>query len=283
MAKKKRRNKGSGSSKGRSAHSEAKPPEAKARADAGADARADSGANAHPETKADAKAPDGALKEWAKSLLVAAVLFLVIRTFILQTFVITSGSMENALLVGDFLIANRAAVGVRIPGTQIKIPGYSSVRRGDVLVFDPPHEPDLKLVKRLIGLPGDTVSMKDAVLTINGQVQNEPYVKHVDPAGDRPDDAWMAWQAQHLIDGVSKSTYRPTRDNWGPLVIPEDRYFMLGDNRDTSLDSRYWGLLEGWRLEGRASVIYFSYNKGSFRPFPWLREVRLGRVFSRIR
>ncbi len=230
----------------------------------------------------DAKAGDSAAKEWTKSLLVAVVLFVVIRTFVLQTFVITSGSMEGALLVGDFLIANRAAVGVRIPWTQARIPGYSTVRRGDVLVFDPPHEPDLKLVKRLIAVAGDTVAMKDGALTINGRLQNEPYVQHVDPGGDDP-HPWMAWQAEHLVDSVAKVTYRPTRDNWGPLVIPEDRYFMLGDNRDTSLDSRYWGLLEGWRLEGRASLIYFSYNKGSFRPFPWLREVRFGRVFSRIR
>jgi len=233
------------------------------------------------------------LVEWTKSLLVAAVLFVVIRTFILQTFVITSGSMEGALLVGDFLIANRAAVGVRLPGRicppiipvpcrGARVPGYSSVRRGDILVFDPPHEPDLKLVKRLIGLPGDTVSMKDGVLTLNGQVQSEPYVKHQNPRGDDPDPR-MTWQAEHLVDGIPIETYRPTRDNWGPLAIPEDRYFMLGDNRDTSLDSRYWGLLEGWRLEGRASFIYFSYNKDSFRPFPWLREIRFGRVFSRIR
>ncbi len=318
MAKKKRRHsrKGRGT-KGRGARSERTPAEpqatdaaeptadpaatsdtevgvdTKATADskAGVSAKAKSESRKEPDskkrpgskTKSDSQAPEEGLKEWAKSLVVAGVLFVVIRTFIMQTFVITSGSMEDALLVGDFLIANRAAVGVRLPGTQIRIPGYSSVRRGDVLVFDPPHEPDLKLVKRLIGLPGDTVSMKDGVLTLNGQVQDEPYVKHVDPAGDRPDDSWMSWQAEHLVDGVLRSTYRPTRDNWGPLVIPEDRYFMLGDNRDTSLDSRYWGLLEGWRLEGRASVIYFSYNKGSFRPFPWLREVRLGRVFSRIR
>ena len=230
----------------------------------------------------DAKGTDSAAKEWTKSLLVAVVLFVVIRTFVLQTFVITSGSMEGALLVGDFLIANRAAVGVRIPWTQARIPGYSSVRRGDVLVFDPPHEPDMKLVKRLIAVAGDTVAMKDGALSINGQLQDEPYVKHMDPGGDDP-HPWMAWQAEHLVDSVAKATYRPTRDNWGPLVIPEDRYFMLGDNRDTSLDSRYWGLLEGWRLEGRASLIYFSYNKGSFRPFPWLREIRFGRVFSRIR
>ncbi len=238
-------------------------------------------APAGEKSQDDAKAPEGRVKEWAKSFLVAAVLFVVIHTFLLQAFVITSGSMEGALLVGDYLIANRAAVGVRIPGTQLRIPGYSSVRRGDILVFDPPHEPDLKLVKRLIGVGGDTVSMKDGVLTLNGQPQQEPYVKHESSAGDSPDSR-MVWQTEHLVDGIASETYRPTRDNWGPLVIPEDRYFMLGDNRDTSLDSRYWGLLERWRLEGRASFIYFSYNKGSFRPFPWLREIRLGRVFSRI-
>jgi signal peptidase I len=278
MAKKNRRSKGGEKEKGSGAVVEAKPTDVKAKADA--KARAEIRARAHARAQTDQ--PDGTVGEWVKSLLVAGVLFLVIRTFILQTFVITSGSMENALLVGDFLIANRAAVGVRIPGTQLRIPGYSAVRRGDVLVFDPPHEPDLKLVKRLIGMPGDTVSMKDAVLTLNGQIQDEPYIKHVDPAGDDP-HAWMSWQADNLVNSVSKATYRPTRDNWGPLVIPEDRYFMLGDNRDTSLDSRYWGLLEGWRIEGRASIIYFSYNKGSFRPFPWLREVRGGRIISRIR
>ena len=220
--------------------------------------------------------------EWAKSLLIAAVLFLLIRTFLLQTFVITSGSMEDALLVGDFLIANRAAVGTRIPGTQVRIPGYSEVRRGDVIVFDPPHEPDLKLVKRLIAMAGDTVEMRNRELLLNGVSQDEPYAKHSDPERDAP-HPWMAWQTPYLLDTVDRTAYRPTRDNWGPIVIPADRYFMLGDNRDTSLDSRYWGLLEGWRLEGRASFIYFSYNKGSTRPFPWIREVRGSRVFSRIR
>jgi signal peptidase I len=297
--KKKRRHKGGPSGKGGGGPAEVKAPEganvqdsAKAanrakdrdRAEATDGAKAADGAKATDGAKPSdsGKPSDSALVEWTKSLLVAAVLFVVIRTFILQTFVITSGSMEDALLVGDFLIANRAAVGVRIPGTQIRIPGYSSVRRGDVLVFDPPHEPDLKLVKRLIGVPGDTVSMKDGVLTLNGQLQDEPYVKHRNPAGDSPDSR-MVWQAEYLVDGVPSETYRPTRDNWGPLVIPEDRYFMLGDNRDTSLDSRYWGLLEGWRIEGRASFIYFSYNKGSYRPFSGLREIRFGRVFSRIR
>lgn len=225
--------------------------------------------------------PDGhAALEWMKSLVVAAVLFVVLRSFLVQTFVITSGSMEDTLLVGDMLMVNRAAIGSPVPFTGLRIPGYSEPRRLDVIVFDPPHEETLKLVKRLIGMPGDTLQMKNRVLYINGVEQDEPYVKH----SDVPDEThpWMAWQRDHLAPGVDRDSYVPTRDNWGPLVLPPDRYLMLGDNRETSLDSRYWGLLEGWRLEGRAVFIYYSYNKGSYRPFPWLREVRWGRIGSGI-
>ncbi|HSG10030.1 MAG TPA: signal peptidase I [Longimicrobiales bacterium] len=217
-----------------------------------------------------------ALVEWTKSLFIAAILFLVLRSFLVQTFVITSGSMEDTLLVGDMLMVNRAAIGSRIPLAGLRIPGYSRPKRLDVIVFDPPHEENLKLVKRLIGLPGDTISMRDRTVYVNGVAQDEPYVKHSD-IGDEA-HPWMAWQRDHLAPGVNPRTYTPTRDNWGPLVIPPDRYLMLGDNRETSLDSRYWGLLEGWRLEGRAVFTYFSYNKESYRPFPWLREVRWGRL-----
>lgn len=227
-----------------------------------------------------AEEPSSAV-EWAKSIVVAAVLFLVLRTFLVQTFVITSGSMEETLLVGDFLLVNRAAIGSRVPFTGIRVPGYSEPRRLDIIVFDPPHEEDLKLVKRLVGMPGDTLAMEDGELFINGEPQVEPYVKDVG-VEDEP-HPWMTWQRDHLLPGVDPATYAPTRDDWGPLVVPEDRYFMLGDNRDQSLDSRYWGLLEGWRLEGRASFIYFSYERESFRPFPWLREVRWGRIGDGIR
>jgi signal peptidase I len=218
--------------------------------------------------------------EWFKSLFVAAVLFLVLRSFLVQTFVITSGSMEDTLLVGDMLMVNRAAIGSAVPFTGLRIPGYSEPHRLDVLVFDPPHEETLKLVKRLIGLPGDTLQMRNRTLYLNGVAQDEPYLKHA----DIPDEThpWMAWQKDYLAPGVDRESYVPTRDNWGPLVIPEDRYLMLGDNRETSLDSRYWGLLEGWRLEGRAVFIYYSYNKDSYRPFPWLREVRWGRIGNGI-
>jgi signal peptidase I len=225
---------------------------------------------------------ENALLEWTKSILVALVLFFIIRSFLVHTFVIISGSMEETLLVGDLVLVNRAAVGSPVPGTSMRIPGYSRVRRGDVLVFDPPHEENMKLVKRLMGLPGDTLEMRDKVLYVNGVAQDEPYVQHTFDREDDP-NPMMSWQGDYVLPQEENGRYQPTRDNWGPLVIPPDHFFMLGDNRDTSLDSRYWGLLERWRLEGRAVVVYFSYNKDSFRPFPWLREIRWGRIGDRIR
>lgn len=231
---------------------------------------------------AEAPAVSGLASFWegVKSILLAFALFLVLRSFVIQNFVITSGSMENTLLVGDFLMVNRLSLGSRIPFTRTLIPGYSEPRRFDVLVFDPPHEEHLKLVKRLIGMPGDTVEMKGQVLFINGGKVDEPWARH-EGTGDEV-HPWMAWQRDHLAPGVDPATYRPTRDNWGPLVVPPDHYFMLGDNRDSSLDSRYWGLLERWRLEGRAVFIYFSYNKASDQPFSFLREIRWGRIGGSI-
>ena len=234
-------------------------------------------ASGSPETGKGGRREENALLEWTKSIIVALILFFFIRTFLVHTFVIISGSMEETLLVGDLLLVNRAAVGSQVPGTSVRVPGYSRLERGDILVFDPPHEEDMKLVKRLMGLPGDTVEMRDKVFYVNGEALEEPYVQHT-PDRDDEMHPWMTWQEEYLVPAEGNGRYRPTRDNWGPLVIPEDRYFMLGDNRDTSLDSRYWGLLEGWRLEGRAVLVYFSYNKDSLRPFPWLREIRWGRV-----
>lgn len=218
--------------------------------------------------------------EWVRVLSLAGVLVIVLRTFLFQTFVITSGSMENTLLVGDFLVVNRLAIGSKVPFTDIRIPGYSEPRRGDILVFDPHHEDNLTVVKRLVGVPGDTLEMRDKVLFLNGEPQDEPYV--IRSSGDDVFDPDMLWQRGHLAVG-SSDDYRPTRDTWGPLVVPEGRYFMLGDNRDSSLDSRFWGFLEGWRFEGRAVAIYFSYNKGSFQPFPWVREIRGSRIGMRVR
>jgi signal peptidase I len=215
-----------------------------------------------------------------KSLGAAVVFFLILRTFVLQTFFITSGSMEDSLLVGDFLVVNRATVGGRIPFTQSHVPGYSAPERGDVLVFDPPHTDEFRLVKRLVGMPGERLEMRDKVLYVNGEPMDEPYVRH----GPEPDEGnpMMGWQSSYLAPEVDRATYRPTRDNWGPLVIPDEHYFMLGDNREMSLDSRYWGLLEAWRVEGKVSFIYFSYNRESYRPFAFIREIRWDRIFDGV-
>lgn len=220
-------------------------------------------------------------KENIRSLGFAVIFFLILRTFVLQTFFITSGSMEDTLLVGDFLVVNRAAIGGRLPFSDKHVPGYSAPELGDVLVFDPPHTDEFRLVKRLVGMPGDRLEMRDQVLYRNGEAQDEPYAVHL-PIADESDPR-MGWQTTILADEVDVASYRPTRDNWGPLVVPEGHYFMLGDNREESYDSRYWGLLEDWRVEGKVSFIYFSYNRGSYRPFAFVREVRWDRIFDRVR
>jgi len=228
------------------------------------------------------KSEGSSLREWGQSLVIAFILFLIIRTFLLNTFVIISGSMENTLLVGDLLVVNRAATGSRLPGTSLRVPGYSEPKRGDILVFDPHHEEDMKLIKRLMGMPGDTLEMRAKQLYVNGEALVEPYVQHSRGMSSTFDPT-MAWQRENLLPGLDPAKYRPTRDDWGPIVVPEGHYFMMGDNRDESYDSRYWGPLAAWRIEGRASFIYFSYNRESYRPFPWLREIRWGRIFDPIR
>lgn len=219
--------------------------------------------------------------EWGRTLLLTVVILVVVRAFLVQTFVIVSGSMEDTLLVDDFLMVNRLAFGTRIPGTEMTTPGYSEPRRGDVVVFDPTHEEGMKLVKRLIGMPGDTLEMRDAVLFINGEPQDEPYVKWRGEVEDHHDPD-MLWQLPHLLPGAPASAATPSRDNWGPILVPANRYFLLGDHRTASQDSRYWGVIERWRIEGRVMFLYFSYDSGSFAPFAFLREIRWDRIGQTI-
>jgi len=219
-------------------------------------------------------------REWTKSIAYGFVIFLIIRAFIIQTWVITSGSMEGTLLVGDLLVLNKVAYGSTVPGTHFRLPGYTEPQRGDVIVFRAQHD-TLDLIKRLVGLPGDTLQMRAGALYVNGRPQVEPYVQHVDPAGDGY-HPWMSWQLQYLTGDVDKSTYQPTRDNWGPLVVPRNRFFVLGDNRDESLDSRYWGLLDPARVKGKAAVIYYSYERDVDEPFKLLHG-RWNRIGEWIR
>jgi signal peptidase I len=212
---------------------------------------------------------------------VAFLLFLVIRTFLIEAFKIPTSSMENTLLVGDFLLVNKAVYGATIPGTAVRLPGYAEPARGDVVVFNPPHDPAKNYVKRLVGLPGYTLEMRDKGLLLNGVAIDEPYVRLLDRRGDAVHPA-MRWQSNHLIASPGLE-YQPTRDNWGPLVVPEGRYFMLGDNRDNSEDSRYWGFVSREAIRGRPWFVYYSFDGDAEAPAPWLREVRWGRIGASIR
>ncbi|MEX0906997.1 MAG: signal peptidase I [Gemmatimonadota bacterium] len=219
--------------------------------------------------------------EWVKSGIIGFVIFLVVRTFLIQTFTIVSGSMEGTLLVGDFLVLNKSAYGATVPGIDVKLPGYDTITRNDIIVFRGHHEP-IDLVKRLIGMPGDTLEMRDGVLHHNGLRQDEPYAHHTDPQGDGG-HPWMDWQASYLTEEASSKPYYPTRDNWGPIVVPGDGYFVLGDNRDQSLDSRYWGFIRRPQIKGRAVALYFSYNNRPDGGIPMLRRVRWDRIGELLR
>lgn len=213
--------------------------------------------------------------EWTRSILAAFVLFLVIRTFLVEAFRIPTGSMENTLLVGDFLLVNKAIFGGRVPFTPVRLPAFDSPRRGDIVVFVPPHDPGKNYVKRLVAVAGDTVAMQGKTLFVNGLPQHEPYTRHVDP-----DDAYsrqMSWQCEYL-EPAGASACSPSRDSWGPLVVPQDHYLVLGDNRDDSEDSRYWGFVPRDAIRGRPLFIYYSFEPHTSRPLPWLTGVRWSRV-----
>jgi signal peptidase I len=211
--------------------------------------------------------------EWTKSIVIAFSLFLVIRTFLVEAFRIPTGSMENTLLVGDFLLVNKAVYGAQLPLTGKHLPTFKEPTRGDVVVFVPPHEPDKNYVKRLIGIPGDTLEMRNKILYLNGDPQPEPNDVYA-PS--------MYWQCDYRPAQLQQADCRPTRDNWGPVVVPADRFMMLGDNRDDSEDSRYWGFVKRDAVKGKPLFIYYSFDSSTLRPFPWLTQIRWGRIGGSI-
>ena len=220
--------------------------------------------------------------EWAKSLLMALVLFLVLRAFVVEAFKIPSGSMERTLLVGDFLLVNKVVYGAELPVVNKRFPGIRSPRRGDVIVFEWPVDRSKNFVKRLVGLPGDTLAMRDGILIRNGVALAEPYVSHSDPDADPVWDEFR-WQGNFLVKTAGATVaYHPSRNNWGPLVVPRAQYFVLGDNRDNSLDSRYWGFVPDSLLRGRPEVVYFSFAPDSSNDFAWLTHVRWTRLGERV-
>ena len=226
--------------------------------------------------------PAAFLWEWARSLVFALFLFLFLHVFVMEAFKIPSGSMEGTLRVGDFLLVNKVLYGAELPLSGKRLPAVREPERGDVIVFKWPPDPTKNFVKRLVGVPGDTLSMSDGVLVRNGVRVEENYVSHTEPGTD-PSGEEFRWQRQHLVKTAQASTaYRPSRNNWGPIVVPMHHYFVLGDNRDNSLDSRYWGFVPDSLVRGQPFMVYYSYEPDSVSRFDWLTRIRWRRLGERI-
>jgi len=215
--------------------------------------------------------------EWLKSIAVALVIWMVLRTLLIEAFRIPSSSMERTLLVGDFLFVNKALYGAEVPLVHAHLPAFREPKRGDIVVFDSRTQEGVKVVKRLIGMPGDTLEMKRGRLYRNGVLQREPYVQRLDSLSDTA-DAEMRWQLQYLLPRVDKTHYQPSRDVWGPLVVPPDSFFVMGDNRDNSYDSRYWGFVPRNVIRGRPLFVYYSFESEPWRVAPFLTAIRWGRI-----
>ena len=233
----------------------------------------------------------GALWRNVRSIALPLALFLLIRTFLLEAYRIPSGSMIPAMLVGDWLFVNKAVFGPHVPFTDRRIPGYAEPKRGDIVVFksppqrDQPHDLTPTLVKRTVAIGGDTIYMRAAVLYVNGVVQRQGYGVVSGDAYDSVSELFD-WQKPLALKGsrFGEAPAQPSHDEWGPIVVPPNHLFMMGDNRYNSKDSRYWGFVPRDNLRGRPMFVYYSYNADdSDRPLPFITDIRWGRLGHVIR
>ena len=199
------------------------------------------------------------LRETIEAIVVAFAIALVIRTFVIQAFKIPSGSMIPTLQIGDHILVNKFLLGtpVDVPFTNIhlfRMPGLRNPQRGDIIVFKYPEDPTRDFIKRVIGIEGDVIESKDKTLSVNGRKLVESYTQHVDSS--------------------IKPSGMDRRDNFGPITVPADSVFVMGDNRDQSYDSRFWGFVDLPRIKGKAIIIYWSWDSDS----TWVRFNRIGRL-----
>jgi signal peptidase I len=213
--------------------------------------------NPKPKPQARVAAPAAApepyrkstLREYFEAIVTAVILALFVRTFVFQAFKIPTGSMENNLLIGDHLLVNKFVFGPSESGFERALLPIRDLRRGEVVVFKYPEDPERDFIKRVIGLPGETLEVKEKRVYINGKRLDEPYVHYLEPPSSSA--------------GLSEVTAFDLRERYGPVTIPPNKYFMMGDNRDNSQDSRYWGMLPREYVKGRAVMIYWSYESAT--------------------
>ena len=197
-----------------------------------------------------AKRKKSAVREYAEIIVLAVALALFVRTFFVQAFRIPSESMEDTLLVGDFLFANKLVYGPKLPFIDLRLPAIRDPKPGDIIIFKYPGDPKIDYIKRCVAVEGQTVELVDNKLFVDGVMQDEEFTKYV--FGSRPDR------------------------RFGPFKVPEGHVFMMGDNRDNSADSRAWGPLDKKLISGKAMFIYFSWNANS-------HAVRFSRIGDVIR
>jgi len=243
------------------------------------------------------QSPLRGLWENFKSIVGALAIFLILRAFLVEAYRIPSGSMIPTLLVGDWLFVNKAIYGAHIPFSNSSLPAFRDPRRGDVVVFVSPfqadedslgHDPTPTLVKRLVGTPGDTLYMRNGILYVNGIAQRQGFGTNapVNPEMADAVDPLFNWQKKV---GLKTSRFgpapaQPTHDNWGPIVVPPVKLFMMGDSRYNSKDSRYWGFVPRENVRGKPLFVYYSYNADdSDRPLPMLTDIRWSRIGHWIR
>ena len=197
-------------------------------------------------------------RENIEAIVIAIVLALFIRTFIVQAFKIPSGSMQPTLLIGDHILVNKFLYGVGIPFTDIKLLDIKKPARGDVIVFIYPEDESKDYIKRVVGLPGDTIKIIDKQIFINGSPYHDSVGVYVDPIT------------------LARGQMNGYRDNFGPVTVPQGALFVMGDNRDHSADSRFWGFVNINKVRGKAFIIYWSWES-AFKNF------RLTRIGSLIK
>lgn len=197
------------------------------------------------------------VREYAEALVLALLLALVIRTFIVQSFKIPSESMMNTLLVGDYLLGDKFTYGLKIPFSGISIYDGRDPQRGDIVIFAYPKDPSVDFIKRIVGVPGDVIEVRNKQLYRNNEPVREGFIRFTDPDN---------------ILGV--------RDNYGPVTVPEGHYFMMGDNRDNSQDSRFWGFVARDAIRARAWRIYWSWDSEAASLLQSVRFDRLGKLIE---
>ena len=194
------------------------------------------------------------VREYGEAIVIAILLALIIRTLVVQAFTIPSGSMMDTLLVGDYILVNKFLYGPEVPFTDWRLPGLRRPQRGDIIVFKYPQDEKRDFIKRIIGVPGDHILIRGHQVLLNGRLLDEPYIK----PGLVP----------HAVAGYCGYAY-----GCEPTAVPAASYFVMGDNRDNSQDSRYWGFVRREKIKGKAFLIYWSWDGDRH----WLRWWRLGK------